>query len=43
VIELTGDGEKLDSFIRIIPETAILEVVRTGVSGIARGEKALKL
>lgn len=43
VIELTGDVAKMDSFINAIPETAILEVVRTGVSGIARGEKALKL
>ncbi len=43
VIELTGDGGKLDSFINAIPEESILEVVRTGVSGIARGEKALKL
>ena len=43
VIELTGSGSKLDSFIQAIDETLILETVRTGVSGIARGERVLKV
>ena len=42
VIELTGEGEKLDAFIKAVSEGAILEVVRSGVSGIARGEKVLR-
>ena len=41
VIELTGAGDKLDAFLQAIDRSLILEVVRTGVSGIARGEKAL--
>ena len=41
-IEITGDGEKLDAFLKALDATLILEVVRTGVSGIARGERAIK-
>lgn len=40
-IEMTGDGEKLDAFIETLDEKAILEVVRSGVSGISRGEKGI--
>ena len=43
VIELTGTGVKLDSFIQAIEPSLILETVRTGVSGISRGERVLKL
>ncbi|MDH3714981.1 MAG: acetolactate synthase small subunit [Gammaproteobacteria bacterium] len=43
VIELTGDGDKLDAFIKAIGGKSIIEVVRSGVTGIARGEKALKV
>ncbi|MDA8360732.1 MAG: acetolactate synthase small subunit [Gammaproteobacteria bacterium] len=38
-IELTGDGGKLDAFIAVIHPRRILEVVRSGVIGIARGEE----
>jgi acetolactate synthase I/III small subunit len=41
VIELTGTGEKLDAFLAALDKKLILEVVRSGVSGIARGEKSL--
>jgi len=41
-IEITGDGEKLDAFIQALDARLIIEVVRTGVSGIARGDKAIK-
>ena len=41
-IELTGDGTKLDAFIDALDRAAILETVRTGASGIARGERVLK-
>jgi acetolactate synthase-1/3 small subunit len=41
-IELTGDGTKLDAFIDALDGSAILETVRTGASGIARGERVLK-
>jgi len=43
VIELTGAGDKLDSFIDALGADVILETVRSGVSGIARGEKSLHL
>jgi acetolactate synthase-1/3 small subunit len=41
-IELTGAGDKLDAFIEALGKTGIIEVVRSGPSGIARGEKALR-
>ncbi len=43
VIEMTGDSSKLDAFINVIPVDHVIEVVRTGVSGIARGAKSLTL
>ena len=42
-IELTGDQQKLDAFIDAIDRTAILETVRTGICGVGRGERILKL
>lgn len=42
-IQLTGASDKLDAFIGAIGEAQVLEVVRSGVSGIARGEKVLSL
>ena len=41
-IELTGDSSKLDAFIEAIDRAAILETVRTGTSGIGRGERILR-
>lgn len=43
VIELTGTGDKLDAFVLALDSRLILEVVRSGVSGIARGERSLNL
>lgn len=43
VIELTGTGEKLDAFLDAVGAASILETVRSGVSGIARGEKSLHI
>ncbi len=42
-VQLTGTGEKLDAFIDAVGEASVLEVVRSGVTGIARGEKVLSL
>lgn len=42
-IQITGASEKLDSFFHAVGEASIIEVVRTGVSGISRGEKVLGL
>lgn len=41
-IELTGASDKLDAFIDALDRTAILETVRTGTCGVARGERVLK-
>jgi acetolactate synthase-1/3 small subunit len=40
-VQLAGPSDKLDAFIRAIGKTTILEVVRSGVSGISRGDKVL--
>jgi len=40
-IEMTGDSEKLDAFLEALQVTEIIEVVRSGISGIGRGERAL--
>ena len=42
-IELTGDGAKLDAFIKSLDQSAILETVRTGASGIGRGNRILRV
>jgi acetolactate synthase-1/3 small subunit len=39
-VELTGSASKLDAFIKAL-NVPILETVRSGVAGIARGEKSL--
>ena len=42
VIELTGNTTKLDAFLDAIDRSLILETVRTGVSGMGRGDRILK-
>ena len=42
-IELTGDTRKLDAFIRSLDQGAIIETVRTGASGIGRGNRVLRV
>ncbi len=42
-IELTGTRAKLDGFLQAIDRNLILEIARTGVSGLSRGERILKL
>ena len=42
-IQLTGTGDKLDAFIAALGDNFVLEVARSGVSGISRGEKTLAL
>ena len=41
-IELTGTGAKLDAFLKAMDRGVILETVRTGASGIGRGERVLR-
>ncbi len=42
-IELTGDVTKLDAFIDTLKKDDILETVRSGITGISRGDKALHI
>lgn len=42
-VMVTGTSSKLDAFVRAIGEISVLEVVRTGVSGLSRGEKVVSL
>ena len=42
-VQLVGPTDKLDAFIRAITKTSILEVARSGVSGVSRGDRVLSL
>jgi acetolactate synthase-1/3 small subunit len=43
VVEMTGPSDKLDAFIAAINDNSIIEVVRSGPTGISRGENGLRL
>ena len=43
IVEMTGPSEKLDAFIAAIDPDSIIEAVRSGPTGICRGEKGLHL
>ena len=42
-IQLTGTSGKLDAFLRAMSDSTVLEMVRSGVSGLSRGEKVLSI
>ena len=42
-IQLVGTGSKLDAFLEAVDPLLVMEVVRSGVSGIARGERHLSI
>ena len=42
-IELTGTSAKLDAFLQALEPGVLLETVRTGASGIGRGERILRV
>ncbi|MCL2309560.1 MAG: acetolactate synthase small subunit [Proteobacteria bacterium] len=42
-IELTGTSSKLDAFLEALEPGVLLETVRTGASGIGRGERILRV
>jgi len=42
-IELTGSSSKLDAYLESLDGDAIIETVRTGASGIGRGDRILKV
>ena len=41
-LEMTGDSAKISSFLEGLKNTTILETVRSGVTGISRGKRALR-
>lgn len=42
-IQLVGTSDKLDAFVAALGDNTVLEVARTGVSGISRGDKVLAI
>ncbi|ARS53118.1 MULTISPECIES: acetolactate synthase small subunit [Kushneria] len=42
-VQITGDANKMDAFLQAVTPLGVLEVARTGVSGIARGDKVLSI
>jgi len=42
VIELTGDDHKLNAFLDAVGRDNVIEIVRSGATGVARGDKSLK-
>ncbi|MEK9777840.1 MAG: acetolactate synthase small subunit [Methylophilaceae bacterium] len=42
-IELTGSASKLDAYLDSLDKESIIETVRTGASGIGRGDRILKV
>jgi len=42
-LEMTGSSSKVDAFLEALSQIEIIEVVRSGVSGIGRGKRALKV
>ncbi len=43
IVQLVGTSDKLDAFIDALGDLLVIEVARTGVTGMARGEKILSL
>ena len=42
IIELTGNQSKLDAFIRLVEGYEILELARTGITGLSRGSDGVR-
>lgn len=40
-VEVTGEGGKVDAFVELLKPYGILELVRTGAAGLARGPETL--
>ena len=42
-IEFTGTSTELDNYLKSLNDSLIIEIVRTGASGIGRGDRILKI
>jgi len=41
MVELTGDQSKLDAFLNLLSGYDVLEIARTGITGLSRGSKGV--
>ncbi|MDO4518208.1 MAG: hypothetical protein Q4B78_03260 [Bacillota bacterium] len=41
ILEVTGSSEKLDGFMKMMESYELIDVCRTGVTGIKRGDKGI--
>jgi acetolactate synthase I/III small subunit len=41
IIEITGDGAKIDGFVDVLKPLGIIEMVRTGAVAMERGSESL--
>ena len=39
IVELTGESSKVEAFIEIVKPLGLVEVVRSGITGLTRGSK----
>lgn len=42
ILEITGDPDKIDAFIQVIQPYGILEMARTGLTALSRGDQCIK-
>ncbi|AST57451.1 acetolactate small subunit [Thermoanaerobacterium thermosaccharolyticum] len=42
IIEITGDSEKVEAFIKLIKQFQVRELTRTGLISLERGNRILK-
>jgi len=43
IVEITGDPEKIDAFLKLVKPYGIKEIARTGISALARGPKSIRI
>jgi len=41
ILEITGDDEKIDAFVELLAPYGILEIIRTGLIGLERGDHTI--
>lgn len=41
IVEITGDAEKVDAFLKMVEPYGIIEMTRTGLTALGRGSEAL--
>lgn len=41
IVEITGDGDKIDAFIKVVESYGIIEMTRTGLTALGRGSQGI--